>query len=88
MTDDVDYFRVGFGETIMPLALQALSDFVDTHRAEWKTMAHSADKARLLSRSSAGTSLQLVSSQSGLARWLPLLVVTLAVGVRVWRTGQ
>lgn len=30
-----DYFRVGFGESIMPAALNAFRDFVETHKHEW-----------------------------------------------------
>lgn len=31
-----DYFRVGYGETIMPQALQALIDFVEEHKDAWR----------------------------------------------------
>ena len=30
-----DYFRIGYGEKIMPRALQALIDFVEEHREQW-----------------------------------------------------
>jgi len=35
VTPDNDYFRVGFGEKIMPLALQALTDFVEECKESW-----------------------------------------------------
>lgn len=31
-----DYFRIGYGEEIMPKALEALIDFVETHKDEWR----------------------------------------------------
>ncbi len=34
---DSDYFRVGFGEKIMPKALDALSQFVENHKEGWRT---------------------------------------------------
>lgn len=33
-----DYFRVGFGEIKMPLALEELKKFVDKHEDSWNTM--------------------------------------------------
>jgi aspartate/methionine/tyrosine aminotransferase len=35
-TDDSGYFRVGYGEKIMPRALEALSDFVEAHKEAWR----------------------------------------------------
>ncbi len=34
--DYSDYFRVGFGEKIMPKALKALEGFVEAHKQEWQ----------------------------------------------------
>jgi DNA-binding transcriptional MocR family regulator len=38
-TDDVreysDYFRIGFGEKVMPTALQALEEFVEDNKDGW-----------------------------------------------------
>jgi DNA-binding transcriptional MocR family regulator len=34
-TDNNKYFRVGYGEEKMPLALDALRSFVDEHEAAW-----------------------------------------------------
>ncbi len=34
-TEDSGYFRVGYGEKIMPRALAALSDFVEAHKETW-----------------------------------------------------
>jgi aspartate/methionine/tyrosine aminotransferase len=31
-----DYFRIGFGESIMPKALEALRNFVDKHKNSWR----------------------------------------------------
>lgn len=36
VTDEVDYFRIGYGESSMPEALQKLSEFVDQHTDEWR----------------------------------------------------
>eukprot|EP01049_Picozoa_sp_SAG25_P002547 SAG25_NODE_135_length_14397_cov_89.177857_2_plen_110_part_00 len=36
VTEEVDYFRVGFGEAIMPAALEALVAFVEKHKESWK----------------------------------------------------
>lgn len=33
---DIDYFRIGFGESIMPKALDALIQFVEDHKEEWR----------------------------------------------------
>ena len=30
-----DYCRIGFGESIFPRALEALTDFVETHKGDW-----------------------------------------------------
>jgi aspartate/methionine/tyrosine aminotransferase len=38
ITPENDYFRVGFGESIMPAALDALALFVDEHRQAWVTL--------------------------------------------------
>eukprot|EP01052_Picozoa_sp_SAG31_P051039 SAG31_NODE_11933_length_984_cov_1.297175_2_plen_173_part_00 len=35
-TDNDGFFRVGFGESIMPAALDALIRFVEQHEDEWK----------------------------------------------------
>lgn len=34
-TDDSGYFRVGYGEKIMPKALEALTDYVEAHKETW-----------------------------------------------------
>lgn len=34
-TYDKDYFRIGFGEKIMPKALDALTEFVEKHKEAW-----------------------------------------------------
>ena len=39
VTEDLDYFRVGYGEDVFPDALEALQLFVDEHRKEWESMA-------------------------------------------------
>ena len=36
ITPETDYFRVGFGESIMPAALDALRAFVEKHKDEWR----------------------------------------------------
>lgn len=36
-TGDSGYFRVGYGEKVMPRALEALSDFVEAHKATWRS---------------------------------------------------
>jgi aspartate/methionine/tyrosine aminotransferase len=36
VTAENDYFRVGFGESIMPTALQALRRFVEEHQEAWR----------------------------------------------------
>lgn len=36
-TYDSDYFRVGFGEKIMPKALDALIEFVEEHKEGWRS---------------------------------------------------
>jgi aspartate/methionine/tyrosine aminotransferase len=35
ISDDVDYFRVGYGESTIPTALSQLQNFVDKHRDQW-----------------------------------------------------
>lgn len=35
ITEDVDLFRIGYGESIMPKALDALIQFVEDHKEEW-----------------------------------------------------
>jgi len=35
VTEDNDYFRVGFGEEVMPKALEALTEFVEQHKELW-----------------------------------------------------
>ena len=35
VTDDIDYFRVGYGESVLPAALEALAGFVEEHRQAW-----------------------------------------------------
>ena len=37
VTEDIDYFRVGFGEEIMPRALDALTAFVEERKDAWRT---------------------------------------------------
>ena len=36
VTEEVDFFRVGFGETHFPAALHALTVFVEDHQAAWR----------------------------------------------------
>jgi aspartate/methionine/tyrosine aminotransferase len=36
VTDDVDYFRIGYGESTLPDALQKLGEFVEQHEKEWR----------------------------------------------------
>ena len=36
-TGDSGYFRVGYGEKIMPRALEALSDYVEAHKETWRS---------------------------------------------------
>ncbi len=36
-TGDSGYFRVGYGEKIMPGALEALSDYVEAHKDKWRS---------------------------------------------------
>jgi aspartate/methionine/tyrosine aminotransferase len=36
ITKENDYFRVGYGESIMPRALVALRKFVESHKDEWR----------------------------------------------------
>jgi hypothetical protein len=35
-TKENDFFRVGFGESIMPRALLALTKFVESHKDDWR----------------------------------------------------
>lgn len=35
-TEDSGYFRVGYGEKVMPRALEALSNFVEAHKDTWR----------------------------------------------------
>ena len=42
VSDDIDYFRVGFGEAIMPKALDALVAFVEKRKDAWGMDAASA----------------------------------------------
>ncbi|MDG1709416.1 MAG: aminotransferase class I/II-fold pyridoxal phosphate-dependent enzyme [Emcibacteraceae bacterium] len=37
VSEDVDYFRIGYGEKIMPSALEALRCFVEKHKKEWSS---------------------------------------------------
>jgi len=37
ITEENDYFRVGFGEEIMPTALEALHEFVEKRKESWKS---------------------------------------------------
>ena len=36
VTDSVDYFRVGYGETKFPAALEKLGEFVEAHKDKWR----------------------------------------------------
>jgi len=36
VTEDIDFFRVGYGEEIMPSALNALVAFVERHQTAWR----------------------------------------------------
>jgi len=38
-TADSGYFRVGYGEKIMPKALNALAEFVDNHKEQWRKIS-------------------------------------------------
>ena len=40
VTPEMDYFRVGFGETKFPKALQALKVVVEEHLDEWRSAMH------------------------------------------------
>ena len=35
-TDDSGFFRVGYGEKVMPRALKALADYVEAHKESWR----------------------------------------------------
>ena len=35
VTDYQDYFRIGFGEKVMPVRLDALTRFVEKHKSSW-----------------------------------------------------
>ena len=35
VTEEVDYFRVGYGEAVMPDALAAFTRFVEQHKSAW-----------------------------------------------------
>ena len=35
VTEENDYFRVGFGEDVFPLALEAFTKFVEERKAAW-----------------------------------------------------
>ncbi|MEJ2176770.1 MAG: pyridoxal phosphate-dependent aminotransferase, partial [Gammaproteobacteria bacterium] len=35
ITEDTDYFRIGFGEEVMPKALEALANFVEENKGTW-----------------------------------------------------
>merc|ERR1719356_555567 len=39
--EDVDFFRVGYGEEKMPLALEALRRFVEAHQESWRRQVKS-----------------------------------------------
>ena len=41
---EIDYFRVGYGETKMPKALQALEAFVEEHKEEWSEAMNNKSK--------------------------------------------
>ena len=48
VTDDIDYFRVGFGEAIMPKALEAFTAFVEKRKDAWRRgMRTSVERSRL-----------------------------------------
>jgi hypothetical protein len=36
VTDDVDYFRIGYGESSLPNALKILGEFVEQHQEDWR----------------------------------------------------
>ena len=42
VTPDIDYFRVGFGEEIMPRALEAFTSFVEEHEGAWRSVVRTA----------------------------------------------
>ena len=41
VTDKVDYFRVGYGETTLPVALGKLTEFVEAHKEQWRAQSRS-----------------------------------------------
>jgi aspartate/methionine/tyrosine aminotransferase len=47
VTDEIDYFRVGFGEIKMPKALDALAHFVEKHKNQWRKELRSRQRSRL-----------------------------------------
>jgi DNA-binding transcriptional MocR family regulator len=36
VTDDVDFFRVGYGEEVMPEALDKFAEFVEANKHRWQ----------------------------------------------------
>eukprot|EP00322_Chrysochromulina_rotalis_P018361 CAMPEP_0115849536 /NCGR_PEP_ID=MMETSP0287-20121206/11501_1 /TAXON_ID=412157 /ORGANISM="Chrysochromulina rotalis, Strain UIO044" /LENGTH=398 /DNA_ID=CAMNT_0003303509 /DNA_START=1 /DNA_END=1197 /DNA_ORIENTATION=+ len=47
VTDENDYFRVGYGEEKMPRALKAFADFVEQHRSAWLQTMRGMARSRL-----------------------------------------
>lgn len=49
VTEDNDFFRVGFGEAVMPKALDALTSFVEEHKQAWRSelQNHARSRSRL-----------------------------------------
>ena len=46
VTPGTDYFRVGYGEATFPNALEALTAFVEEHKASWTGDAENRKRAR------------------------------------------
>ncbi|KAG7341546.1 AspC4 family aminotransferase [Nitzschia inconspicua] len=41
VVDEVDYFRIGYGESSMPTALRKLKEFADRHKDKWRSQMSS-----------------------------------------------
>ena len=50
VTDDIDYFRVGFGEEKMPAALEAFAAFVEKRKDAWRRGMRASAKQERRSR--------------------------------------
>lgn len=66
VTDEIDYFRVGFGESKMPKALEALDAYVEAHIAEWSVwMARSGGGMGPAAAAASATALSPLDTSSG-----------------------